>query len=71
MGFLTWSPACPPYGYELSQAVKDGYLVDFVSIETELKFMTKGISYEELSPEEQEEYENTFADEDGHSAGIH
>ena len=27
--------------------------------------MTKGISYEELSPEEQEEYENTFADEDG------
>ncbi len=55
----------PTYGYELSQAVQDGYLVDFVSIETELKFMSKGITYEELSPEEQEEYENTFADEDG------
>lgn len=55
----------PTYGYELSQAVQDGFLVDFVSIETELKFMTKGIAYEELSPEEQEEYENTFADEDG------
>ena len=55
----------PTYGYELLQAVQDGYLVDFKSIETELKFMTKGISYEELSLEEQERYENTFADEDG------
>ena len=24
----------PTYGYELAQAVKDGYLVDFVSVET-------------------------------------
>lgn len=55
----------PTYGYELSQAVKDGYLVDFVSIETQIKFMTQGITYDELSPEEQEEYENTFADEEG------
>ena len=55
----------PTYGYELSQAVQDEYLVDFVSIETELKFMTKGITYAELSPEEQEEYENTFSDENG------
>lgn len=55
----------PTYGYELSQAVRDGHLVDFVSIETKLKFMTKGIIYDELSPEEQEQYENTFADEDG------
>lgn len=55
----------PTYGYELSQAVQDGYLVDFVSIETELQFMSKGIVYDELPPEEQEEYENTFADEDG------
>ena len=55
----------PTYGYELGQAVKDGYLVDFISIETTLKFMTEGIVYDELSPEEQEEYENTFIDEDG------
>lgn len=55
----------PTYGYELSQAVQDGYLVDFVSVETKLKFMTDGIFYEELSPEEQEEYENTFSDEEG------
>lgn len=55
----------PTYGYELSQAVPDGYLVNFVPIETKLKFITHGISYEELPPEEQEEYENTFSDEDG------
>ncbi len=55
----------PTYGYELTQAVQDGYLVDFVSVETELKFMAQGIAYTELSPEEQEAYENTFADENG------
>ena len=55
----------PTYGYELSQAVQDGYLVDFISIETELKFMTEGISYDDLSPEEQEQYEQTFTDAEG------
>lgn len=55
----------PTYGYEFAQAVQDGYLVDFVSIEIGLKFMAKGISYDDLSPEEQKEYENTFADEYG------
>ena len=55
----------PTYGYELAQAVQDGYLVDYVSIETELKFMTEGITYDNLTAEEKEEYESTFADEDG------
>lgn len=55
----------PTYGYELSQAVKDGYLVDFVSVETELKFITDGITYDQLSEEEKQEYEDTFADENG------
>ena len=64
-GIFDLESGVPTYGYELSQAVQDGYLVDFVSIETELKFMTAGIAYDELSPEEQEEYESTFADEDG------
>lgn len=64
-GIFDLESGIPTYGYELSQAVQDGYLVDFVSVETELKFMTKGIAYDELSPEEQEEYENTFADEEG------
>ena len=55
----------PTYGYELAQAVKDGYLVDFQSVETSLKFIEQGIEYDELSPEEKEQYEQTFADEDG------
>ena len=55
----------PTYGYELSQAVKDGYLVDFMSIETRLKFIEQGISYDELSDEDKKEYENTFEDENG------
>ena len=55
----------PTYGYELSQAVKDGYLVDFVSVETKLKFITDGIVYDELSDEDKQQYEATFTDEDG------
>ncbi|MCL2045281.1 MAG: DEAD/DEAH box helicase family protein [Oscillospiraceae bacterium] len=55
----------PTYGYELAQAVQDGYLVDFISIETELKFLSEGINYDDLTSEEKEEYEKTFADEDG------
>lgn len=55
----------PTFNYVLKKAVEDGFLVDFISIETDLKFMTKGITYDELSEKEKEEYENTFADEDG------
>ena len=55
----------PTYGYELAQAVQDGYLVDYMSVESKLKFIEQGITYEELTDEEKEEYENLFEDEDG------
>lgn len=55
----------PTYGYELAQAVKDGYLVDYVSAETTLKFIQQGIVYDELSEEDKEAYENLFEDENG------
>lgn len=55
----------PTYGYDLAQAVKDGYLVDYVSVESKLKFIEQGIVYDELSEEEKEEYEKTFEDENG------
>ena len=55
----------PTYGYELAQAVKDGYLVDFISVETTLKFIQEGIVYDELSEEDREAYEDTFEDENG------
>lgn len=55
----------PTYGYELAQAVKDGYLVDFLSVETKLKFMEQGIVYDELSDADKQAYEDTFGDENG------
>lgn len=55
----------PTYGYELAQAVKDGYLVDFMSVETTLKFIQNGLVYDELSEEDKKTYENTFEDENG------
>lgn len=55
----------PTYGYELAQAVKDGYLVNFTSVETKLKFIEQGIVYDELSDEDKQAYEDTFEDENG------
>ena len=55
----------PTYGYDLAQAVKDGFLVDFLTVESKLKFLTEGITYDDLPEEEKEEYEATFTDENG------
>lgn len=55
----------PTYGYELAQAVNDGYLVDFLSVETKLKFIEQGIVYEDLSEEDKAIYESTFGMENG------
>ena len=55
----------PTYGYELAQAVKDGYLVDFMSVETKLKFIEQGIVYDDLSDADKAAYEDTFEDENG------
>jgi len=55
----------PTYGYELAQAVTDGFLVDFVSVESKLKFIEQGIVYEDLSDEDKQVYENTFENENG------
>ena len=55
----------PTYAYELAQAVKDGFLVDFMSVETSLKFLQEGIAYSDLTEVEKQEYEDTFEDENG------
>ena len=55
----------PTYGYELAQAVKDGYLVDFHSVEIKLKFLEEGTTYDQLSEEDKAAYEDTFTDENG------
>lgn len=62
-GIFELENGVPTYGYELAQAVQDGYLVDFVSIETKLKFIEEGIAYDELSDEDKDAYEELFATE--------
>ncbi len=54
----------PTYAYELDQAVKDGFLVDYRTIETKTKFLEEGIHYDDLSEEDKEKYEETFDEED-------
>ena len=64
-GIFELENGVPTYGYDLAQAVKDGYLVDYVSVETKLKFIEQGIVYDELSEEDKKAYEETFEDEHG------
>ena len=56
----------PTYAYELEQAVADGFLVPPRAISVPLKFQREGIRYHDLSPQEQEEYEQQerFYDEE-------
>ncbi|MCS6596042.1 DEAD/DEAH box helicase family protein [Bacillus cereus] len=53
----------PTYAYELSQAVEDGYLVDYKTLETKTKFLEDGIVYDDLSEDEKAEFEDVFEDE--------
>ena len=64
-GIFELENGVPTYGYDLAQAVKDGYLVDYVSIESKMKFLEEGIVYEDLSDEDKESYEDTFENENG------
>lgn len=64
-GIFDLENGVPTYGYELAQAVKDGYLADFTTVETKLKFIEEGIVYDELSEEDKAAYEKTFESEDG------
>lgn len=54
----------PTYGYELPQAVKDGYLVDYTVVETTLKFLTYGIVFDDLSAAEQTDFKAEFGTEE-------
>lgn len=60
-GIFELENGVPTYGYELADAVRDGYLVDFMSVETRLKFIEQGIVYDELSDEDKKAYEETFS----------
>lgn len=53
----------PTFAYELAKAVEDSYLVDYRTRETTLKILDDGIRYDDLSKEEQEEFDEIFEDE--------
>lgn len=52
----------PTFSYELDQAIEDGYLVPYHTIETKMKFLEEGIHYDDLTEEEKELFEETFDD---------
>ncbi|MCM1124749.1 MAG: DEAD/DEAH box helicase family protein, partial [Eubacterium sp.] len=54
----------PTFAYELEKAVREGYLVTYSTLEYKTKIMEDGIHYDELSDEEKEAYEETFAEDD-------
>lgn len=53
----------PTYAYELGEAIEDGFLVPYHTIETKMKFLEEGIHYDDLSDEEKEQFEETFDDD--------
>lgn len=53
----------PTYSYGLSQAVADGFLVDFMFVESDLKFVEQGMFYDDLSNSDRLMYEDTFESE--------
>jgi len=54
----------PTFAYEYEQALKDGFLVNYHCIEKLYSIPTEGITYDKLSPEDKERYEDAFAEDD-------
>lgn len=55
----------PTFSYELEDAVRDGFLVPPKGKRVPFRFMLKGITYDQLSADEQAEYESKLSDDDG------
>ena len=53
----------PTYAYDLDNAVDDGFLIKYKTIETELKIPSEGIHYKDLTEEEKQAFDDTFEDE--------
>jgi len=64
--FFELERGVPTYAYEYETAVeKDRVLVPYYNIEVRSKFLDEGITYDDLSEEDKERYEEDFTDEDG------
>jgi type I restriction enzyme R subunit len=55
----------PTYAYELNQAVADGFLTPPVPFETGTKFLRQGITYDDLSDAEKDEWDRLEWDDSG------
>lgn len=61
-GIFDLESGVPTFAYELEDGIKDGYLVPPKGVQVSLSFLDRGIRYQDLSPQEQEEYEEKFQD---------
>lgn len=52
----------PTFAYELTTAVEEAFLVFYNSIETTMKFLEEGITYDDLPENEKQQWEDTFDD---------
>ena len=55
----------PNYEYDVVRGVKDGYLTYYRALDRTPEILKNGVVYDELSPGEQEEYEDKFTDDEG------
>ncbi len=55
----------PNYEYDVVKGVKDGYLTYYRALDRTPEILKDGVTYADLSPDEQEEYEDKFTDDDG------
>ena len=54
----------PTYAYEYEKARDEGFLVDYHCIEKLYQIPTQGLSYDNLTPEQKEQYEDAFDEDD-------
>jgi len=55
----------PNYEYDLIRGVKDGYLTYYRALDRTPDILKNGVTYEELSEEDKEQYEELFTEDDG------
>lgn len=53
----------PTFAYELEQAVEEGYLVNYTTLEYKDAIMENGVHYDDLSEEDKKHFEDTFAED--------
>jgi type I restriction enzyme R subunit len=64
-------PGVPTFAYELTDAIGDGHLVPPKGITVPFRFLRQGVTYAELSEEEQEEYEEKLTDDETGTLPAH